>query len=438
MKIKEYEASTLKDCLLQVRQDLGPEAVILETQKFRKGGLFGWGAKEAVRIVAATGVSIAEPGSHNTEARLRAAGQTHGRERSAGISAATHTERAVAHGGIAKGPTTIPSPPPPMEAKLAQLEQELRELRAGYDAVRQVVLAQQKAASVAAISMDEVSNARAPSLSGAQMKEELHISTEFRELYERLRRADIAATLIHELLQSLPDFSSWAPQARIPLAESALRDRMAHRIQTSGPITLTPGQQKRVALVGPTGVGKTTTIAKLAAHFALVEKKKVGLLTMDTYRIAAVEQLKTYSQIINIPIQVAYSQADVVPALQALAGCELLLVDTAGRSQKHVMQLSELKNLVEAAHCETHLVLAATTKESDLLDQVHRFGIMPIDRLIFSKLDETRTYGTIYSVAAQTGIPVSYFTTGQKVPEDIEVADGEKFAAIVMNSVAAM
>lgn len=418
MKIKEYEALTLKDCLYQVRQDLGPEAVILETQKFRKGGILGWGAKEAVRILAATGVSVAEPRRNDAPAGPQPAARAAEAEHRAGVRAAPRAERALARGGATNG-YAAPIPPPlpnVADEKLARLEQELRDLRSGFDAVRQAVLSQPKS---------PVAPAPEPPV------------VMFKELYERLREADIHTTLIQELLESLPDLSGWAPQARIPLAESALRELMARRIQTSGPIALTPGKQKRVALVGPTGVGKTTTIAKLAAHFALVEKQKVGLLTMDTYRIAAVEQLKTYSQIINIPVQVAYSQADVEPALQTLAACDLLLVDTAGRSQKHVMQLGELKTLVEAVDCETHLVLSAATKERDLLDQVNRFGAMPIDRLIFSKLDETTTYGTIYSVAAQCGIPVSYLTTGQKVPEDIEVADGEKFAAIVMNSAVA-
>jgi flagellar biosynthesis protein FlhF len=181
-------------------------------------------------------------------------------------------------------------------------------------------------------------------------------------------------------------------------------------------------------------VGKTTTIAKLAAHFSLVEKRRVGLLTMDTYRIAAVEQLKTYSQIIDIPVQVAYNQSDVVPALRTFENCDLVLIDTAGRSQKNVMQVSELKTLIDMADCETHLVLSASTKERDLCDQVERFLGVGVDRLLFTKLDETTSYGTIYSLAAKYDLPVSYITTGQKVPEDIEVADGTKLAAIVMNS----
>lgn len=240
-----------------------------------------------------------------------------------------------------------------------------------------------------------------------------------------------------ELLRALPDLSAWKSQARAPLAESALRDLMAGRIKSGGPIQLKKGQTRVVALIGPTGVGKTTTIAKLAANYALVEKKRVGLVTMDTYRIAAVEQLKTYSQIIDIPIRVAYTQAEVAPALESFAGYDVVLVDTAGRSQKNLMQVSELKSLVDAAGCETHLVVSASTKEKDLFDQIARFREASVDRLLFTKLDETTTYGTMFTAAAKTGLPISYITTGQKVPEDIEPADGVRLATLVMNSLPA-
>jgi len=208
---------------------------------------------------------------------------------------------------------------------------------------------------------------------------------------------------------------------------------MAHRVQGSGPIVIAPKKRGLVALIGPTGVGKTTTIAKLAAQFALVEKKKVGLLTIDTYRIAAVEQLKTYSQIMDIPIKVAHSPADVTSALEQLSDRDLVLIDTAGRSQKNTIYVHELRSLLGAAPIETHLVLSASTKLHDMTDQIDRFGgATQIDRLLFSKLDETTTYGTTYTVAATSKLPVSYLTTGQKVPEDIELADGHKLAAMVI------
>lgn len=181
-----------------------------------------------------------------------------------------------------------------------------------------------------------------------------------------------------------------------------------------------------VALVGPTGVGKTTTIAKLAANFALFEGKSVGLITIDTYRIAAVEQLKTYSEIINLPIEVVYTAAEFKKALNKLKEKELILVDTAGRSQKNKQQLRELKHFFNGRPLnETHLVLSANTKLEDLIETAESFREINFNRLIFTKLDETNNLSNIFSVANRLKIPMSYVTIGQNVPEDIEVATFE-------------
>jgi flagellar biosynthesis protein FlhF len=445
MKIKEFEALNLKDCLQQVRQEMGPEAVILETRKCRTGGVMGWGTREAVRIVAATGVSVQNPPRAGRQpadnSRQPAAGeeQPESGERRAVSSErqAASAEQRVSSGKrqpiIAERPAVGPGAAigrpitrlpdnsiSGSEAKLQQLQKELEELRSGMAAIRQAVVT----APVAATTL-------APLPAASAGPEALHP-----ELARKLRSAEVSEDLVADMLKGLPDMSGWKSQARAPMAESAMRDAMAQRIHCTGPIDLPKGQTRVVALIGPTGVGKTTTIAKLAANYALVEKKKVGLVTLDTYRIAAVEQLKTYGQIIDIPIRVAYTPAEVGPAIESFAGFDVILVDTAGRSQKNPMQVSELKNLIEAANCETHLVLAASTKQRDLLDQVERFRHASVDRLLFTKLDETTTYGTIFSVAAKTGLPVSYLTTGQKVPEDIEAAEAARLVTLVMNSAA--
>jgi flagellar biosynthesis protein FlhF len=400
MKIKDFEALTLKECLNQVRQEMGPEAVILETKKGRKGGFLGIGGRELVIITAATGISVNDPLAPRGESSARKAAAQEETPKASPTPAAHPTSPVVA----AMDKET--------KEKLFKMENEISEMKQGIDCIRLAVSASLQ-----------------PAISPST------VNTEFPELLTRLIQADIPEELALELLSKLPDLSAWGPQARGPLAESALRDLMSHQIPCAGAIKLTPGKTHIAALIGPTGVGKTTTIAKLAAHFALVEKKKVGLLTVDTYRIAAVDQLKTYSQIIDIPVQVAYSQSDITPALESFKGNDLILIDTAGRSQKNVMQVSELKSLVDAAKCETHLVLTASTKVRDMMEQVNRFSSVGVDRLIFSKLDETASYGTIYSVAHKCGIPVSYITTGQKVPEDIETADSSRLAGIVLNSV---
>lgn len=194
----------------------------------------------------------------------------------------------------------------------------------------------------------------------------------------------------------------------------------------SGGIQASATPPRVVALIGPTGVGKTTTIAKLAANFALVQRKRVGLLTLDTYRIAAVDQLRTYAQIMDVPLEIASSDEEVKAALAGYAGFDYVLIDTIGRSQKNGKQLAEMRKALAPARAETHLVLSVTTKTEDLLDIADRFGAGPVHRYLFTKLDETDHCEGIAELCRRRLCPVSYLTTGQAVPEDIEIATDER------------
>lgn len=244
-----------------------------------------------------------------------------------------------------------------------------------------------------------------------------------------LREAEVEEEVIRNLLQSAPEDA---------LSESALQSRIADRLPTSGAITLQDGHPKVVMLVGPTGVGKTTTIAKLAAQYALLQKRRVGLITIETYRIAAVEQLRTYSQIIDVPIRVVYSSNELPAAVREFASMDVVFVDTAGRSQRNSMQIGELKACCERLHdCEVHLVLSSTTKTRDLYDIVQRFSVVPLHRVIWTKLDESTTFGNILNVAVKHPLPISYVTTGQRVPEDVEVAEANKLALLVVGGATA-
>ena len=182
-----------------------------------------------------------------------------------------------------------------------------------------------------------------------------------------------------------------------------------------------------VSFVGPTGVGKTTTIAKLAAELSLNQKKEVALLTLDTYRIAAIEQLKIYSKIIDIPLSIARDKKEFQEALQLYKDKDIVLIDTAGSSRKDEKQMKELMDFLKGdVSVETHLVLSSTDQEDILFSNIKRFYPLSVDRLIFTKLDEANSFGMLFNIAMKTNKAISYFTTGQKVPEDIEVATAEK------------
>ena len=193
------------------------------------------------------------------------------------------------------------------------------------------------------------------------------------------------------------------------------------------------GRPRTIALVGPTGVGKTTTIAKLAATFKLKQKKNVGLITMDTYRIAAVDQLRTYAQIIGIDLHVASNSEELAQALQKTSTCDVVLIDTAGRSQKDDPKLGQLNGFLATANPhEVHLVLSSTSSEGVMLDIAEKFTQISYDRLIFTKLDEAVSYGVLLNVAKTVNKQLSYLTTGQEVPHQIEPTQASRIADLVM------
>ena len=202
----------------------------------------------------------------------------------------------------------------------------------------------------------------------------------------------------------------------------------------TGRIKINRRKQKIAAFVGSTGVGKTTTIAKLAAGAqSLRRMNRLALITLDSYRIAGITQLKAYAQIMGIPIKVASNNKELKKSIAKLKGNHLILIDTAGIPQSNGKQINELKSLFDGVHpVEFHLHLSAGTKEEDLTDILKRFRVIPINSLIFTKLDESTTYGNILNLLLRSKIPVSYFTDGQKIPEDIEVATLEKLAELII------
>ncbi|OBR94961.1 flagellar biosynthesis protein FlhF [Clostridium ragsdalei P11] len=188
-----------------------------------------------------------------------------------------------------------------------------------------------------------------------------------------------------------------------------------------------------VVLVGPTGVGKTTTIAKLAGRLSLIEKKKVGLITIDTYRIGAVEQLKTYADIMNIPFQVVFTIKDMGKAIENMSDCDVILIDTTGRSSKNKMQISELRAFIDKVNTDNiHLVISCTTKNRDIDVIVEGYKELNYNNVIITKLDETSTYGSILNILQAAKKPISFVTTGQNVPEDIKVMNTEELVKLVL------
>ncbi|MBW2615361.1 MAG: protein FlhF [Deltaproteobacteria bacterium] len=205
-------------------------------------------------------------------------------------------------------------------------------------------------------------------------------------------------------------------------------------IDVTDPFEGKDNNQIIAALIGTTGVGKTTTIAKLAAQLMLKAKKKVGLISIDTYRIGAIEQLKTYANILGIPCFQAFKRKDLLFALRKMEGRDVVLIDTAGRSQYDRSRIEELKTMIAGdLAISSHLLLSVGTVQSEMLKTAISFGPLKFQTYIFTKIDEAERFGSIINQIIKLRLPISYITTGQNVPEDIERADKRNILNLLLN-----
>lgn len=241
-----------------------------------------------------------------------------------------------------------------------------------------------------------------------------------------LLERDVSEDVITFLSSSARKKEKYKSAARLP--DSALIDEIKDIITVSN-----VNDGRIHVFIGPTGVGKTTTIAKIAALEALNTRKKVGLITIDTYRIGAVEQLKIYADILGLPFEVINNMDDVERSMNNLKDCDSIFIDTTGRSIKNVMQLSEIKFYLDRIKPDIiYLAISMTTKYHDMLQIIKGFSTMDYNRIVLTKFDETTTYGSLLNVACNTKVPLCYITIGQNVPDDIKVADKDKLLDLVI------
>jgi flagellar biosynthesis protein FlhF len=257
-------------------------------------------------------------------------------------------------------------------------------------------------------------------------------------LYADLIEADISEEVARDLVEraraGFAEREDGHVEADDPSRlKTLLAETIAREIAVAGPIGVTPGRRRLVALVGPTGVGKTTTIAKLAANFRLREKLRVGLITVDTYRIAAVEQLRTYADIIDLPMEIVATPREMHQAVARMSDLDLILMDTAGRSPRDQVQIQELKAiLAEAAADDVHLVLSSVTSAASLTKTAEQFAAVGTTALVLTKLDEAASLGNLLPLLRSSRLPLSYLTHGQNVPDDIAPADAGRLSRIVL------
>lgn len=353
-----------------VRDDLGPHAAVLDTKEVWDGWLRGLMGKRRVEVTAS--VPISRPTQFSPQVTTMPPSQD--KVTLSGRYATRHRTNAAC-------------PPPELPAfrgadQFRELEMRLSRLSDQMDGPDETMFKLYTEMVEAEFSEDQA-----------------------REMIRRIRA---------EAVDGNADYDA---------AYQRLRSTIESMIRVGGPLQTTAGSRRTVALVGPTGVGKTTTIAKLAANLRLREKKSVGLITVDTYRIAAVEQLRTYADIIDLPMEVVSTPREMREAINRIADLDLILMDTAGRSPRDEIRLQELKMMLgEAGTDEVHLVMSATSSAKALATTAKHFSSVGATSLLLTKLDEATGLGHLLSLLRDCPLPISYLTNGQNVPDDIQVA----------------
>lgn len=386
MELKTYRAANMQEALTLVRHDLGPDASVLHTREIKTGRLFGLlpgrrqievTASLSVQVPSRLPASIQTPSKPDPESFIRPAVQRPG--------------------------PVAPCPPKPaladtVDNQLSNLQQMVQNL------------------------------SRGPGITPCRDLPD----TLFRQFTE-LIDADVNEKLAQEIIDQVRRETPYEELSDPMMVRARVARMIESDIEVSGPIQITPGRHRVVALVGPTGVGKTTTIAKLAANYRLRKRHNVGLITVDTYRIAAVEQLRTYADIIDLPMQVVSTPREMRDAVRRLSGLDLILMDTAGRSPRDEIKIQELKAFLNEAEAdEVHLVLSGVAGQRTLEQATDRFAAVGTTSLILTKLDEATGLGNLLPLLRAKKLPLSYLTNGQNVPDDIATADPTALAQMIL------
>lgn len=444
MRLKTFRASTMADALSQVKKDLGKDAVILHTRSYKAGSIFGFGGKPTVEITASIEVntaprptrSRAPSSTAQPDPVVTTAGGGGSRLNQTALSKAygiaapvvpTAGSQPRAAAGLAEmvsafAPSFPASPPAAPAAQLAGSSPD-PELRAELAAIKRMVgQVLQSAPGVATMA--------APPMPQALV-----------EHYMKLIEADVSREIADDITAAVRGELTSQELADAGIVRQAvLRHIEAMLPDVNTPLPTRPvemgggvGRPLTIALIGPTGVGKTTTVAKLAAAYKLRHGKKVGLITADTYRIAAVEQLRTYANIIGVPLKVVMTPQEMSAACEEFADMDAVLIDTAGRSPSDSPRLAELGEFLRAARPhQTHMVLSSVLGDAAMLRAVERYQSLKPDHLIFTKLDEAASYGVLLNVAKRLDSRLSYITTGQEVPDDIEPGRTDRLARLIL------
>ncbi|HOQ37727.1 MAG TPA: flagellar biosynthesis protein FlhF [Acetivibrio sp.] len=393
MKIRRYIGKDAQEAILKVRMDLGNDALILNTRKVRQKGFLKMFSKPLVEILAAVDEYYGP-----TNKKVAAKNE---------IGFEKKNELKTINGF---GKESIyKSKLDEKEEKIVLLENKIN----GMEAVLNKIY-------------NQIQQPAEKTETAQSKEEEKSLSGILQLFYNNLVKNEVETDIVQFLIERVHEKKK--ENAGVNDTTSILYSLISELLGKPSTIKLREdGKPTVIVLVGPTGVGKTTTLAKIAAHYALDHKKNVGLITADTYRIAAVEQLKTYAEILGMPLKVVYSADEISEALEGYKDKDIVFIDTAGRSYKNKPQFEELKTFVEASCAdEVFLVLSTTTGMKNCREIIENYSFLQDYKLIFTKLDESSSPGVILNSRYRTQKELSFVTMGQSVPDDIEIANVDK------------
>lgn len=384
MRVKRYVVNALPEAVSMIRSELGKDAVILNTKEIKVGGFMGMFCKKKMEVIAAV-----ETNQANTSAQSK---------RKATPQAEAALEQILQTAQRTATAVMEPTVVAPVEIEKAKNERE------------QFII-------------DEIRDLKEYMIKlSKQQSNQAVMSVQLFQLKEQLIEQEIDTNWIDQLLQKILDKQT---EERVEFTKEQVWDHAAVQLEE----WLRPysgngisNEARVVHFVGPTGVGKTTTIAKLAAEQTIKHGRKVGFITSDTYRIAAVDQLRTYANILNVPLEVVFSQMDLPRAFKQLSERELIYMDTAGRNFRSELHVSEVNSLLQTSEVsETVLVLSLTGKTKDMAAVADHFSKYGVRKVLFTKLDETSVYGAIFNLIMNFELIPTYMASGQTVPDDIEM-----------------
>lgn len=451
MLVKRYVVKEMPEAVAMIRQDLGKDAVILSTKKIQSRGFLGLFSKTQIEVIAAANEQeskVERPPVQNVPRQNALGAYQQAKSKPDPTPALAEEEVIVPLVQKKENPVAASSPTVRISSNVSN------ETPSSH--VLNPVSNSHVPSQVSSNPVQQVTSRVFDELEGQTEKTDNQVLKEVQELRSLMRSVlsnspksilpqpvlqvrkelmenDLEEEIVDELIErgirQFQQLDSIAEQEFRVILTNFIKEELDKEFE---PAPLAP--TTRVAsFIGPTGVGKTTTIAKIAAEQVLTRGKKVGLITTDTYRIAAVEQLRTYANILNVPLEVCYSQEDANRAMTKFADCDLILVDTAGRNYSNEVNVKELNSYLQVLKPdETYLVLSLTTKAADLMQIVSNFDQVNIDKFLFTKADETRSYGAIYNLINRYKIPLSYLTTGQNVPDDIEIVSTGRLASLIV------